>query len=157
VLYSVRYRLAAIAAGANLMELRPGANKPVALRRLEVYAETAVAAGAMPGLYRTTNVPAGGTAQQARPKVGAAALPAPAASVISTGWTTVPTLDATALDGGQLGAVVGAAWIKYWPRDEAPVAGYDPALANTLRSLVLKHDGVAAGPALAIFVEFEEV
>jgi hypothetical protein len=157
MLYSVRYRLAAPAAGANLLELRPGANKPALLRRVEVYAETAVASGAMLGLYRTTNVPAGGTAQQARPKMGAAALPAHAASIISTGWTTVPTLDATALDGGQLGAVVGAGWLKYWPTDEAPQAGYDPALANTIRSLVLKHDGAAAGPALAIFVEFEEV
>lgn len=157
MLYSVRYRLAAIAAAQNLGELRAGANKPVLLRRLEVYAETAVAGGVLVGLYRATNVPAGGTAQALRPKSGAAALPLAAAQIISTGWTTAPTLDATPLDGGTVGAVVGAAWTKYWPRDEAPCAGYDPALANTIRSLVWKHDGAAAGPALSIVVELEEI
>lgn len=157
MLYSVRYRIAAPAAAAHIGELRPGTNKPVFLRRLEVYAETAVAGGLFVGVYRTTNVPAGGTAQAIRPKEGAAALPLAAASVISAGWTTAATLDATALDGGVVGAVIGAAWMKYWPRDEAPQAGYDPAVANTLRSLVWQHNGAAAGPALTILVELEEV
>lgn len=157
MLYSVRYRIAAPAAAAHMGELRPGVNKPVLLRRLEVYAETAVAGGLFVGLYRTTNVPAGATAQALRPKQGAAALPLAAAQVLAGTWSTAATLDATPLDGGVVGAVIGAAWMKYWPRDEAPQAGYDPALANTLRSLVWQHNGAAAGPALTIVVELEEV
>lgn len=154
-LYGVKYRIAAPAANAFIAEIRPAANRPAKLRRLLLVAESALAAGGAFGVYRTTNVPAGGTNQQGAPLKHGEGNATPATGCVSTGQTTAPTVGTVPLDGGFLGAVIGSAAILVWGYGEELVAGPDPAAAaGVQRSIVIRAD--TALPALSISAIWDE-
>jgi hypothetical protein len=147
---SQKFRVAAPASAALFAELRnANATKRKRIREILVTAETAVAAGGALGIYRATNVPAGGTLQLSQ-----AVDPADPASDLNsvTGvWTTAPTVGTIPLDGTWMPAVIGGQAALIWIPGEELIIG---AGATAAGSLVFKAE--TALPALTIKVKHTE-
>lgn len=148
-LYSTKARVAAPALNALFAELRNGAARRVGIREIRVTTETAVAAGGAYGIYRATNVPAGGTlttAQSLDPSDAAAGT-----SIVTGTWTTAPTVGATPIDGDFVVATIGGRSVLIWiPNEELVLSASGVAAA----SLVFKAE--TALPALTIAVKTTE-